>query len=284
MRIGVMVESFRLGLDGGLAAAAELGADGVQMYATAGATHPDNMNAAARSALRRRIGDMGLELAAVCGDFGGHGFAIARQNPKRIDNSKKVMELAMDLGCRVVTTHVGVVPADRSHPRYAVLASACEKLARHAESAGAVFAIETGPEPSAVLRAFADDVGGGGGLGVNFDPANLAMVIAEDIPAAVATLRPYIVHTHAKDGLNLQPVDAEKLYEAFAEGGIEGFHAGQFIREVSLGEGAVNFPRYIDALRAAGYDGYLTVEREVGPDPRRDIRQAVAFLRDLLAQ
>jgi hypothetical protein len=38
-KIGVMVESFRKGLDGGLKAAAEVGADGVQIYATSGETH-----------------------------------------------------------------------------------------------------------------------------------------------------------------------------------------------------------------------------------------------------
>jgi sugar phosphate isomerase/epimerase len=36
-------------------------------------------------------------------------------------------------------------------------------------------------------------------------------------------------------------------------------------------------------LRKAGYDGYLTIEREVGADPQKDIQQAVKFLRALLA-
>lgn len=283
MKIGVMVESFRLGLDGGLKAAAELRADGIQMYAVRGQTHPDSMNAAARSSLRRQLKDLNLEMAAVCGDFGGHGFTIAQDNPKRIDDSKKVMDLAMDLGCNVVTTHIGVVPKEKSHPRYAVLAGACEQLARYGESVGATFAIETGPEPAVVLRAMIDDVGVPRGLGVNFDPANLAMVIAEDIPQAVATLGPYIVHTHAKDGLNLKLVDAEMLYRSFAQRGLEGFAVGDYIREVPLGQGAVNFPTYLPALKKAGYDGYLTIEREVGKEPRKDIEQAVKFLRGLIA-
>ena len=37
----------------------------------------------------------------------------------------------------------------------------------------------------------------------------------------------------------------------------------------------MNFPTYLAALRKAGYDGYLTIEREVGADPRKDIEQAV---------
>lgn len=281
MKIGVMVESFRLGLEGGLEAAAALKADGVQMYAVRGQTHPDNMNSAARSALRRRLSDLRLEMAAVCGDFGGHGFTSAEGNPQRIEDSKKVMALAVELGCHVVTTHIGVVPADKANPRYKIMADACEELGRFGDRVGACFAIETGPEPAAVLRAMLDDIGLPQGIGVNFDPANLAMVLREDIPQAVATLAPYIVHTHAKDGKNLRPVNAEMLYRSFAERGIPGFSAGDYIQEVPLGEGSVNFPTYIAALRKAGYNGYLTIEREVGADPRKDIELAVKFLRTL---
>jgi len=282
MKIGVMVESFRVGLEGGLEAAAELGADGVQIYATEGEMQPQKLDGSARAALSKRIKSMGLELAAVCGDFGGHGFQIAEDNPKRIDDSKRVMDLALDMGCGVVTTHIGVVPADKSHRRYGVMAKACENLGRYGESVGGTFAIETGPEPAAVLRAFLDDIALPKGMAVNFDPANLVMVIREDIPAAVETLGPYIVHTHAKDGVNFKPVDPEEVYRAFAEGGIEGFDAVDYMQEVPLGEGAVNFESYLAALGRGGYDGYLTIEREVGDQPRKDIELAVAFLKKLL--
>jgi len=282
MKIGVMVESFRAGLDGGLTAAAELGADGVQMYATRGETHPDAMDKTARADLRKKVADLGLEFSAICGDFGGHGFQIAEDNPKRIENSKKVMDLALELGCSVVTTHIGVLPADRSHPRYGVMKAACEELGRYGDRVGATFAIETGPEPAAVLRAFLDEIGLPKGMGVNFDPANLAMVIGEDIPAATAALAPYIVHTHAKDGVKLGEFEPEHLYGVFAGEGPAGMKVGELIREVPLGEGAVPFDAWIAALRAGGFDGYLTIEREVGDNPRADIAKAVAFLRELI--
>ena len=40
--------------------------------------------------------------------------------------------------------------------------------------------------------------------------------------------------------------------------------------------------QYIAALKAAKFDGYLTIEREVGDDPRRDIAAAIGFLKALL--
>ena len=288
MKIGVMVESFRAGLNGGLAAAAEVGADGVQLFATGGETHPDALNAQGRKDLLARVRDLGLEFSALCADFGGHGFQVAEEAPERIENSRKVVDLALDLGCSVITTHIGVIPttdgpsADKAHPRYAVMARTCEQLGRYADGKGATFAIETGPEPAVVLREFLDDIGLPGGMGVNFDPANLAMVTAEDIPAAVASLGRYIVHTHAKDGVNLKPVDPEKLYGLFAGETHGGFNPDEYLREVPLGEGDVPFAEYITALREVGFDGYLTIEREVGDDPRGDIELAVRFLRRLV--
>ena len=282
MKIGAMVESFRLGVEGGLKAAAELGVDGVQIYATGGEMHPDNLKAAGRQQLRAKLAGLKLELAALCGDFGGHGFQVEAENGKRIADSKKVVDLAVDMGCRVVTTHIGVVPAQASHPRYAIMAKACAELGEYAAKRGVTFAIETGPEPATALKAFLDKIGLPKGMGVNFDPANLVMVCRENIPEAVKKLAPYIVHTHAKDGVNLKPVDPEMLYGVFAGDAHPGFKWDECIREVPLGEGGVNFPTYLKALGKAGFDGYLTIEREGGQDPAKNIRDAVEFLRRLL--
>ena len=48
--------------------------------------------------------------------------------------------------------------------------------------------------------------------------------------------------------------------------------------EKPLGEGSVDFGKYLTALREIGYDGYLTIEREVGANPSADIAAAVKFL------
>ncbi len=276
-RIGVMVESFRAGLRGGVEAAAELGADGIQFYATTGETHFSRLRGRALKEFRAQLNDHGLRVAAVCGDFGGHGFQSEAGNRQRIEDSKRVLQLARELDCDVVTTHIGVIPSSPDHPRYAVLARACAELGEAAHSLGGVFAIETGPEPARVLRDFLDRLELEGGIGVNFDPANLVMVCRENIPEAVRLLARYIVHTHAKDGINLQPVDAELLYGAFAgEGTLKPW---EYIRETPLGEGNVPFPAYLTALRETGFRGSLTIEREVGEDPRGDIAKAIRYLR-----
>ena len=52
--------------------------------------------------------------------------------------------------------------------------------------------------------------------------------------------------------------------------------------ELPLGQGDVNFDTYLPALAATGFDGFLTIERECGEAPEKDIALAVEFLREKL--
>ena len=277
MKIGIITDSFRLGLRESLKKAADLGADGVQIYAVSGEMAPEALDAQARRDLKSYIGDLGLEVSALCGDMGGHAFTRAEDNPKKVERSLRIMDLALDLGSSVVTTHIGVVPADPAHPRYAVMQEACRAMGEYGDKVGCRFAIETGPEKAVTLRAFLDSLGCRS-MCVNLDPANLAMVAGDDPVAAVKTLAPYIVHTHAKDGQQLYWREPEEIY-GVSEAEIP--LSPSFI-ELPLGEGKVNFPRWLGALRKIGYRGFLTIEREVGEDPAADIKMAVDFLRKLV--
>ncbi|MBO7665963.1 MAG: TIM barrel protein, partial [Clostridia bacterium] len=151
--------------------------------------------------------------------------------------------------------------------------------ADYADRQGAHFAIETGPETSAVLKSFLDSLGSKG-VAVNLDPANLWMCSLDDPVAAVHTLAKYIVHTHAKDGVMLQQTDPNRIYTFFAEGGIEDMRMEDYFKEVPLGEGKVDFNAYLKALDEIGYTGFLTIERECGADPFADIKKAADFLNE----
>ncbi len=278
--IGVLADSFRLPVRDGIRKARELGATGVQVYAVGGEISPESLDAEGRTGFRRYCDELDLEISALCGDLGGHGFERAAENPDKIERSKRIVDLAADLGVPVVTTHIGVVPSDARAPAYAAIRDACRELGAYAEVNNVTFAIETGPEPAVVLKQLLDDVGSRG-IGVNFDPANLVMVTRDDPVQGVHTLGPHIVHTHAKDGRNLQSCDPADVYGAFAEGGFAQLEArmGRLFEEVPLGEGDVPWPDYLHALRAVGYRGFLTIEREVGPDPAEDICAAIEFLK-----
>ncbi len=282
MKIGIMVDSLQLGVREGIRKARSLGAEGVQLYAVSGAMAPENLDRAQRRDLLAFVRQEGMIVTALCGDPGGHGFADPARNPARIERSRRIMELAVDLDCSVVTTHIGVIPAERNHPRYAVLAAACEDLGRFGDGIGARFAIETGPESALVLRTFIEGLSSGG-VRVNLDPANFVMVTGQDPVEAVEILKPYIVHTHAKDGRMLRKTDPETIYGFFADGGIEDMRMEDYFLETPLGEGQVDFSAYLAALKRIGFDGWLTIERETGTDPAADIGMAIRFLRAKLA-
>ncbi len=274
-KIGVIVDSFRLPVYEGIRTASEIGADGIQIYTTRGDMSPDSLDPKKRRELLDYIKSNGLCVSALCGDPGGGGFSHPEQNRDRIELSKKIIDLALDLETDVVTTHVGAIPADRDHDRYKIIKEACVELGDYAQRSKVSFAIETGPEPSSVLRAFLDDLPNNG-IKVNMDPANLVMVIGEKPEDAVKNLAPYIIHTHAKDGRMLEKCDPEDLYVNHTKDWSKAFI------ETPLGEGDVDFPIYLDALALSGYEGFLTIEREVGDNPVKDIEKAMAFLRELI--
>lgn len=212
--------------------------------------------------------------------MGGYGFQIAEDNAERIEKTKRIVDLAKEFGTNVVTTHIGVIPADKIHPRYEVMVDALTECGRYAKERGITLAIETGPETADVLLQFLEDTEGG--VGVNLDPANFVMVTGQDPVAAVLMLGKYIVHTHVKDGVMLKRTDPEIIYDHFATGGIEALNVADYFLETPLGEGDVDFPKYIDALKKVGFDGYLTVERETGDNPIEDIKLAYKKVTNLL--
>lgn len=282
-QIGVIVDSFRLGLREGIKKAKEVGAAGIQVYAVSGEMAPENLTAAQRKEVLDLIHSNGLVVSALCGDLGGHGFARQADNAWKIQKSKEIVDLALDLDTKIITTHIGVIPESESHPRWAVMQAACEAIGAYADQAGAAFAIETGPEKAVTLKRFLNSLSCRG-VKVNLDPANFVMVTGDDPVQAVYTLKDYIVHTHAKDGIMIKKDDPERIYNFFAEGGIEDLNLRDYFEETPLGAGQVNFDGYLKALADIGYHGFLTIEREVGNQPEADIRLAVEFLQQKIAR
>jgi len=282
-KIGVISDSFKCPLRESIAMAKEAHATGVQIHAVSADMALENLDRSAKNELKKYVTGLGLEISALCGDLGGHGFQNAGQNTEKITRSKKIVEIASELDTRVVTAHIGVIAQDQTSRTYINMTEACREIGKHAAQFGVCFAIETGPESAAQLKTFIEHVDSKG-IGVNLDPANLVMVVGDDPVQAVYTLKDYIVHTHAKDGIQLQPCDPRQVYDAFATGGFEQLVAttGDLFREMPLGKGSVDWPAYLSALEDIGYAGYLTIERETGQNPAQDIQQAVQFLKSLI--
>lgn len=263
LQIGVFADNLQLPVRDGVRKVAELGVSSFQLYTSsneyaAGGVLPEMLQPAQRDDFRRFYQDLGLTLSATCADL-GHGFVDAARNEELIAKTLEQIDLAVDLGATIITTHIGTVP-EQPDAVWDTLRIALDTIGAYAEHRGVVLATETGPESGPVLRALLDSLHTGG-IRVNFDPANLTMA-GFDLDEALDALLPLIVHTHAKDGVR-DPA---------------GWAKGQW-REMPLGEGDVPWPHYISRLKAAGYTGAYTIERELGDDPIGDIEKAIAFLR-----
>lgn len=277
MKLGVITDCFKKPLLESLTLAGENNFDGVQIYATSGEFSPSVLTEEKKAEIKATLKKYNLAVSALCGDMGGHGFEIEKDNAARVEKTKEIVDLAVEFGAKAVTTHIGVIPDDENHDRFKVMLAALTECGLYAKEKGVTLAIETGPETAPTLLKFLQKTKGG--VGVNLDPANFVMVTGQDPVEAVELLKDYIVHTHLKDGKMLKKSDPKEIYDCFAGGGIEALNVADYFIETPLGEGNVDFGKYLAALKKINYDGYLTIERETGEDPVGDITYGQNYIK-----
>ena len=93
-------------------------------------------------------------------------------------------------------------------------------------------------------------------LFVNFDPANMILYGCGDPIDALKKVGRYVRSVHCKDG------------KWAAQPGEE------WGAEMPLGQGDVGMERFLRTLKEIGYDGPLTIEREIPQDPRGRSRRS----------
>jgi sugar phosphate isomerase/epimerase len=192
------------------------------------------------------------------------GLVPEAPRPERLAMLKKGADFAQMIGVPSITTHVGFIPEDPGDPRYPGLIGALREIAEHCEDRDLEFWFETGQETPVTLLRVIEDIGTPN-LGVNLDPANLLMYGKANPVDALDVIGRYVRGVHAKDGE--YPTDGSKL-------GVE----------KPLGEGRVGFPALLAKLQELGFDGALTIEREIsGPQQIADIRAGKEFLERIVA-
>jgi sugar phosphate isomerase/epimerase len=183
----------------------------------------------------------------------------------RIDALKQASDFAKLLGVGQVQTHCGFIPENPDDPLYAETVEAIKTVAAHCKGNGQWFLMETGQETpttsSRVLRDACMD-----NLGIGLDTANVILYGKANPVDAAEILGPHVRAIHAKDGL--WPTDPSQLG-----------------REVLIGQGKVDFKRVFTILKAAGYTGAVTIERETsGPQQIEDVKKEKAYLEAVLRE
>ena len=191
------------------------------------------------------------------------GFGNPADRAERLDRLRWGLDRTVALGLADLTLHAGFLPEVGSPDRSAML-DALAEAGSLAAAKGVTLAFETGQETAELLRRTLDDLRSPH-LKVNFDPANMLLYDMGDPIEAVALLGPDIRSVHVKDARRPKV-------------------AGQWGEEVPLGEGEVDIPRFVHALKDVGYAGPLVVEREVGDQAGRlrDVAHGLDLLRRLV--
>jgi sugar phosphate isomerase/epimerase len=191
------------------------------------------------------------------------GLVPLQYRPMRVEALKKGADFAARIGAPGITTHVGFIPENPADPLYPGLVEALKDVVTYCRARNLSFSFETGQETPITLLRVIEDLGRTN-LGINLDPANLLLYGKANPVDALDVFGKYVRGVHAKDGE--YPTDGRDL--------------GQ---EKPLGEGRVNFPVLVPKLKSYGFDGALTIEREIsGPKQIEDIKRAIALLTPLL--
>ena len=182
----------------------------------------------------------------------------------RLQNLLDGAAYAKKLGVDDVVTHMGFIPENMTDPNYPGVVAAIRYLAMELKDNGQNLLFETGQETPVVLLRLFEEINTGN-LFINLDPANLVMYGKANPVDALEVIGGYVRGVHAKDGM--YPTNGRELG-----------------KEVKVGDGKANFPALLKGLKEHGYDGSLTIEREItGEQQLIDIKETQAYLNNLIA-
>ncbi len=191
-----------------------------------------------------------------------------------IADTVKWLDVAAELKAPVCRVFGG--PADRSDPTaidpaLERLAGVLKRVVPEAESRGLVLALEnhggmpcTGEEQVRVIERV-----GSPALRATVDIGNYLSGGQEAVEGTAAAAK-HAAYVHVKD--------YKKTAEGLTPAG--GFH----VESCTIGQGDVDVPGCIRALREAGYDGYLAVEYEGKEDERTGVPASVEYVKGILAR
>ena len=172
-------------------------------------------------------------------------------------------DFAKKIGVKNVITHLGFIPEVPTSTEYFEVLATVKKLVQYMDGNGQNFLFETGQETPVTLKRLIEDTGMKN-VGINLDPANLIMYGKANPVDALEVFGEYVMGVHAKDGK--YPTNINELGH-----------------ETRIGEGKVNFPAFIAKLKEVGYDGAVTIEREISGEKQiKDIKASITYLNELI--
>src|SRR6059036_2364896 len=183
----------------------------------------------------------------------------------RIDHTRRALTLARELGAPNITTEPGgpVEPGGSWSAALKLFVEMLKPVAEHAEKEGVLLLVE--PEPGLLIESseqfeeFMRHIDSPA-VAMNYDIGH-AYCVKDDPATTIPTVAKYIRHFHLED------IAATRVHH-----------------HLIPGEGAIDFAAALRAIRAIGYDGWVTIELyPYVEDPDRAASLALERITKILA-
>lgn len=256
--IGVCIDDMQVGPKEGLRRASQLGFHHVELGVVGSDIDPAQLSATGRRHLLKFAENLNLRIEALSADFGGARFADSATVDQRIQKTCRILELGAELGVPVVTAQVGRLSVGPP----AHLIEALRQAAEHADLTGRVFAIQTVHDSPESFRALLDEIACQA-VSTCYDPCAL-VVAGQDPIEGVSVLAGHIAICHTRDA---------------TMGSAENPGC-----ETPIGEGQVEFDRFVAELEDASFGGVHILRCTTGGNVMSELQRAKEFLENLQDQ
>lgn len=254
----------------------ELGAEGVDIMGGHASQYTPTQ-------LKQMVAEAGLVIASY---IGGADLTMSDPEPRAqaLEQLRRGIDQATEVEAKTVlfTTGVCAQGQDRAEGRRNVAAGLSELLPS-AKAAGIILSIEDFPHPLSPHQTSEECLEccqlAGPELRITYDTGN--MVMSEEDPVDfLQAVKHLVVHAHAKDWQLLPPIQAARPE---AEERLVS-RSGKRYQGQIVGQGVLDYPAIIKALKQMDYQGFLSFEYEGPGDPIAAARQGMAYLQHLLQE
>ena len=226
------------------------------------------------SETKRRLADAGIDIVSAMVQTKGEDYTtletIRATGGLRPDQhwetnllaAHRAADMCSELNCKLVSFHAGFMPHSQADPEYQKLVDRIGQYAEALASHDVNVAIETGQESAATLAEFLNKIDSKN-LGVNFDPANMILYGMGDPTASLLRLHNHVLQIHLKDAI---PSAAPS----------------EWGEEVPIGNGAVEWRAFFEAITESNINVHAIIEREAGDQRIADVRTGLEHLKPML--
>lgn len=257
---GMDIDDLRLPAKEALSKAAELQFRTIEFGAVCGELSPEQLSGSGRRHLGRILNGLGLTAASITADLPGLRFTDGRNIEERIVRTCRILDMAADLGIRVVTASLGAVTNPESGVPSPVALEALRRIGEHADARGRVYALRPSLDGGHRIERLMNELSCPA-IHVGIDPA--AMVMAGNNPLAVVErFAGRIAVAHLRDATVGLPQQSG--------------------HETRLGEGDVDLVTLMEALDDCDFAGPRILRRLESQTPASDLLEARTRMQQLL--